>query len=273
MSSWLIDLISDLIGSGAVTIQKFLQDLYYFVFYIEQVGFSDIEVNFDEIYNVIYSWASIILIIVFIKKLIQTYFLWKSGEDDISPVHVLIGLFEAIIIMICFGEIYTYCIDIGENLFQTLRQSIGGEFEISELTSNLRDGIFTAIMNLILFIEFLILIWQFIRRGIEILIMRCIIPFTAIGLLNSNGGAFAVILKKFLQNISTVIIQLLLMYLAMVLAKKGHIIYAIAMCMVANQTPQFLSDFLVTTRGLGAGKTINRAIDTVHDFTAIFKKK
>ncbi len=92
-----------------------MTDLYYFVFYIEK-QFQNLGIDWNKIYQVIYEYAIIILAIVFIKKMIQTYFLWKSGEDDVSPVHVVLGHFEAIIIIIGFGYMYSFFKDVEKEL-------------------------------------------------------------------------------------------------------------------------------------------------------------
>lgn len=250
MTSYIIELIADFIGSSANTINAFLTDLYYFIFYIE-AQFSNLSIDFNGIYKTIYSWAIIILIIIFIKNMIQNYFLFKSGDDNNSPTHLLVGLFEALIIMITFGWIYSFVINLGGDFFHSLLQNSTSDFNIADLGNIAKNGLFEACLCIIFAITVLILIWQFIRRGIELLIMRCIIPFTCIGLLSSNGGSFSVIIKKFSQNIFTVILQLFLLYLSLELAKGGHLIYAIAVSMVCTQTPQFLQDFLVSSAGLG----------------------
>lgn len=266
MTKEIVKLLSDFIGSSSTTIDSFLKAIYYFAFYIEK-QFIDININWNNVYKVIYEYAIVILAIVFIKKMIQTYFLWKSGEDDISPVHILVGLFEAITVMICFGYFYTFCVQIGANVYENIKNVIIDPtvFSVNDLASFCNSGIFSAIVCLILVIEFLILIWQLIRRGVELLILRLIIPFTAIGLLSSDAGAFAIVVKKILQNICTVIVQLLLLILALNLSAKKHLIYAIAVCFICNQTPQLIQEFITPISGFGVGKKVNRVIDTVHD--------
>lgn len=266
MTKEIVKLLADFIGSSATTIDSFLKAIYYFSFYIEK-QFRDINVNWNNVYKVIYEYAIVLLAIVFIKKMIQTYFLWKSGEDDVSPVHVLLGLFEAITIMLCFGYFYTFCVQIGANMYENIKNAMinSTNFSINDLAKWCNSGIFSSVVCLTLVIEFLIIIWQLIRRGLELLILRLIIPFTAIGLLSSNGGSFSIVIKKFLQNICTVIVQLLLLILALTLSSKNHLIYAIAVCFVCNQTPQFMQEFIAPMQGFGVGRKVNRAIDTIHD--------
>lgn len=273
MTSYIIGLISDFIGSSANTINSFLTDLYYYIFYIE-IQFNNLNIDFNAIYKTIYSWAIIILIIVFIKNMIQNYFLFKSGDDNNSPTHLLVGLFEAIIIMITFGWIYTFVIDLGADFFKSLLSSSTSDYDIADLGNIAKNGLFQSFLCIVFLITILILIWQFIRRGVELLIMRCIIPLSCIGLLSSNGGSFSVLIKKFMQNLFTVILQLFLLNLSLELAKGGHLIYAIAVSMVCTQTPQFLQDFLVGSTGFGimakasgVFRTTGNAIRTTADMS------
>ena len=48
------------------------------------------------------------------------------------------------------------------------------------LSNNIAGGIFTAVACLVLLITWLVLICQFIMKGIEILLMRMGIPFASI---------------------------------------------------------------------------------------------
>ena len=65
MTKEIVKLLSDFIGSSASTIDSFLKAIYYFSFYIEK-QFRDINVNWNNVYKVIYEYAIVILAIVFI---------------------------------------------------------------------------------------------------------------------------------------------------------------------------------------------------------------
>lgn len=54
------------------------------------------------------------------------------------------------------------------------------------LSNNIQGGIFTAVACLVLLICWILLICQFIMKGIELLVMRIGIPSASIGLLNSE---------------------------------------------------------------------------------------
>ena len=71
MTNQIITLIKDLIESTGQTLNNFLKDLYYFVFYFEEqlkTASGDYIIDFDKIYKTIYVWSLIFIAIVFIKK-------------------------------------------------------------------------------------------------------------------------------------------------------------------------------------------------------------
>ena len=91
-------------------------------------------------------------------------------------------MLKAVIVMICFKEVY----DIFVGITSSLLSSILGAMPVQTvslaeaLSNNIAGGIFTAIACLVLLITWLILICQFIMKGIEILLMRMGIPFATI---------------------------------------------------------------------------------------------
>jgi len=270
LSKALIQLVKDIVESMGTTISDFLQDLYWFVFYIEE-QFHDLDtgkyiVDFNQIYKVIYSWAIVILIALFIKKMIQTYFLWKTGDDDQSPTRVIIGLMEAIIISISFGWLYTYVIRLGYSFWKNISDTINANNTLSaaRLSEIAGTSIFDSIMVIIAIALCVGVIWNMIKRGLQILIMRLIIPFTTLGLLSSNGGAFGTIIKKFIQNFFAVIIQLALFTFAVQLISADRLIYAIAVLTMCINGPEMLQDFIAGAGGLGLMALGSKAIQTTN---------
>lgn len=68
--------------------------------------------DFNQIYQIIFSYATYLLVIVFIAKAIKTYFMMREGDSDQNPIQLVIGMLKAVIIMICFKEIYTIGVGI-----------------------------------------------------------------------------------------------------------------------------------------------------------------
>ena len=266
MTNQIITLIKDLIESTGQTLNNFLKDLYYFVFYFEEqlkTSSGDYIIDFDKIYKTIYVWSLIFIAIVFIKKLIQSYFLFKSGEEDQNPLKYVVSLFEAIIISIGFGWTYTYLINLGFEFYNSVLDAGGlTTLNMTKLVQNVGDGIFQAIIILIIIGQILGIIWSFIKRGLQILIMRCVIPLTTIGLLSSNGGAFSVVMKKFTQNFFAVVLQLILLSISLKLIEAQRYIFAVATLMLTNSGVEMLQDFIVSIGGAGLTTLASKGMST-----------
>ena len=266
MTNQIITLIKDLIESTGQTLNNFLKDLYYFVFYFEEqlkTSSGDYIIDFDKIYKTIYVWSLIFIAIVFIKKLIQSYFLFKSGEEDQNPLKYVVSLFEAIIISIGFGWTYTYLINLGFEFYNSVLDAGGlTTLNMTKLVQNVGDGIFQAIIILIIIGQILGIIWSFIKRGLQILIMRCVIPLTTIGLLSSNGGAFSVVMKKFTQNFFAVVLQLILLSISLKLIEAQRYIFSVATLMLTNSGVEMLQDFIVSIGGAGLTTLASKGMST-----------
>ena len=74
---------------------------------------------FNGVYDIIYFFtntpfiAIAILIMFFVKKMIEVYMAWSNGDPEVSPMTVVVGFVKALIIMICFRfYLYTICLDL-----------------------------------------------------------------------------------------------------------------------------------------------------------------
>lgn len=198
MADMLVELIQKFIDGSEATLNSLFKSMVNLVFYIErelnaiQVQ-GGVKIDFNGIYQVIFSYACFILVVVFISKLIKTYFLQSDGDSEKSPIHIVIGMLKAVIIMICFKEVYDIFVGITSNFLN----SILGAMPVKTvslaqaLSNNIAGGIFTAVACLVLLITWLVLICQFIMKGIEILLMRMGIPFASIRIVKFRRGSIS----------------------------------------------------------------------------------
>ena len=187
MADMLVELIQKFIDGSEATLNSLFKSMVNLVFYIERELNSiqvdgGAKIDFNAIYQVIFSFACFILVIVFISKLIKTYFLQNDGDAERNPIHLVIGLLKAAIVMICFKEIYDIFVGITSDLLGSIINAmpIKTVSLAKALSDNIAGGIFTAIACLVLLVTWLILICQFIMKGVEMLLMRMGIPFASI---------------------------------------------------------------------------------------------
>lgn len=179
--SWLAEAVLNWL-SGVYT------TMFYLAFAIE-IAFRNIETNFSisGLYNAIYIVAIAILVLFFIKKMVETYMTWSNGDPDENPLNVLIGFIKALIVMVCFGFIYTQFVNIFYDIYNQFLLGMTGSSEpVVPVYKNLGLNVFGAVLYLIIAIQLALLYFQFLTRGFEMLILRLGIPFASIGLLNAN---------------------------------------------------------------------------------------
>lgn len=171
MADMLVELIQKFIDGADATLNSLFKSMVNLVFFIErelnaiQIQ-GGVKIDFNGIYQVIFSYACFILVIVFIAKLVKIYFLQNDGDSEKSPIHLIIGMMKAVIVMICCKEIYDLFIGIVSNFLDSILNAMPVQVvSLSEaLSGNIAGGIFTAIACLVLLITWLILICQFIMK-------------------------------------------------------------------------------------------------------------
>ena len=238
MTDMLVELIQNFISGSESTLNSLFNSMLNLVFYIERelmyIPEGEVlpvnKIDFNAIYQIVFNYATYLLIIVFIVKAVKTYLLMRDGDNEQNPIQLVIGMLKAAIVMICFKEIYGIGVGIvGEFLNAILNMmSIQGTNLAEALSNNIQGGIFTAVACLVLLICWLLLICQFIMKGIELLVMRIAIPIASIGLLNSDGGVFPDYIRTFLMTAFTLVIQLSLVNLSIVTLVMNKLVYGIA---------------------------------------------
>lgn len=222
-------------------------------FFIES-QFEDIE-GFDlsGICNALFTFALAYLVLFFIVKLIQVYFSWTNGDPETSPMTVLLGFMKALIVMLAFGTLYEYFVQIIYSMYNMLLQNgFGGipsvdDISFSGSALNLLGAIIvmiTAVITLVVYIGVL-------ARGIQLLLLRLGIVFAAIGLLNADGGAFKGYIKKFISNAFSILVQIFLICLATRLLASSHWLLALLTASTALKGADMLNEFLQKTGFVG----------------------
>jgi len=122
---------------------------------------------------------------------------------------------------------------------------------ISDLSAVSFGGTILAIVYLVCYINLWI---GFIRRGLELFVLRLGVSFACTGLMDSDGGVFKPYIKKFFQELITIILQVVMLKMSVALMINTHILFAIAALMMALKAPTFLQEFTMAYGG-GQGAT------------------
>jgi len=253
----LVLLIVALLNGAIVLIDQMLDGLVPMALYADQymttaAGGSMVEVLFE----ILLGFGISLIILKFLKKGFECYVLWTDGDPDVEPAGLVIRFIQAMAVAVCFPVLYGWLAEIVENLTNQLLTAIGlsTNFDWQAWVNGISSaGLVTAIFGLIFVICYFVLYFQFLMRGLEIMILRIGVPLACVGLLDNDKGVFKTYFNKFIQSTLTVVIQICLCKLGIGMMLNMHIFWGVACMVLAIKTPRFLNEFLVPTGGGGAG--------------------
>ena len=246
--------------NGAVTfIDSMLADLVPMTLHADQYmtaagGGSMVDVLFE----ILLGFGVSLIILKFLKKGFECYVMWTDGDPDSEPIQLIIRFVQAIAVAVCFPVMYGWLAEITQNLTDELMSAIGAatNYDWQAWVNGLSSaGLVTAIFGLVFVICYFILYFQFLMRGVEIMILRIGLPLACTGLLDNDKGVFKTYLTKFFQSTVAVMVQISLCKLGVgMMMNVGinlNVFWGIACLVLAIKTPRFLSEFMVPTGGGG----------------------
>lgn len=257
----LVLLIVAVLNGAVAFIDEMLTDLVPMTLHADQYmiaagGGSMVQVLFD----ILLGFGVSLIILKFLKKGFETYVMWTDGDPDVEPTYVVIRFIEAIAVAVSFPVLYGWLADITQDLTDQLMTAIGAatNYNWQAWVNGLSSlGLVTAIFGLIFVVCYFVLYFQFLMRGLEIMILRIGLPLACVGLLDNDKGVFKSYINKFFQSTLVVVVQICLCKLGvgmmMNVGANMNIFWGIACIVLAIKTPRFLSEFMVPTGGGGSG--------------------
>ena len=264
---WILtELIGSAIQSSDWLVDKILESLVPMAFYAEKFMIGATVINFSEIYIVMFSFGIALIVLRFLKKGFDTYVGWNDGDADADALGLFVNFIRAIVVATCFPVLYNWLVNATEDIIDKVLNVSNMLVSLTSPTEFIwrvasSAGLGMVLFSLILIIMYIILYFQFIMRGIEMLVMRIGMPIVCVGLIDNDKGIFQPYMKKFFLNSATVLVQVVLVKMSLlVLVLSNNMIYAVAIAMVATKTPRFLQEFMLVHSG--GGSIINTVYHT-----------
>lgn len=273
MTVIIIILITALL-SGIISLffsSELLTSLYDIVFDCGQTLSSITGVEFfGLIMPITYGVGTSLIVLKFLKKAFDIYVLWTDGDPDADPFLLLTNFIRAIGTSLIFQWLYGIFVDICRDITNQIMTAInsGTDMTTEWVTAITSMGIVPAIAGLIFMICYLILLFSFMARGIEMMVMRVGVPLACVGLLDNDKGVFRAYINQFVKAFVTTIVQIMLckiglsLMLGATIISTQNIIWGIACMIAAISMPKILREFLVPTGG--DGHVGNTVFQTVH---------
>lgn len=211
------------------------------------------------LFDILLGFGVSLIILKFLKKGFECYVMWTDGDPDVEPTQLVIRFIQAIAVAVCFPVLYGWLAEITQSLTDELMSAIGAatNYDWQAWVNGISSlGLVTAIFGLIFVVCYFVLYFQFLTRGLEIMILRIGLPLACVGLLDNDKGVFKTYINKFFQSTLAVVVQICLCKMGvgmmMNVGINMNIFWGIACIVLAIKTPRFLSEFMVPTGG-GAG--------------------
>lgn len=262
----LVLLIVALLNGAIAYIDSLLSEIVPLTLYAERYMTTLAGVNITEVlFDILFGFGVSLIVLKFLKKGFETYVSWTDGDADEEPLSLLTNFFKAMAVAICFPTIYGWLGQIVEQMTSELLDAIGAAtaYDWAAWVSGISSlGLVTAIFGLVFIVCYFILYFQFLMRGLEIMILRIGVPMACVGLLDNDKGVFKAYSQKFIQSTLAVVVQISLCKLGVGLMLNMHVFWGVACMILAIKTPKFLGDFLISTGG-GGGGVVNNVYHSV----------
>lgn len=228
------------------------------VFNCEIVFQEKVGVDIAPISKVVFSFAFYLLALKFVWKLFNTYMLGADGNEDAEPVMHLTSLGKAIFISLAFGLLFRDMMSIGNEIAIKILNAIKMkpiqvENILDKIYKSSSMGLMVLLMLIVFIIMSIVLAVTFTLNAIQLIILRVGISFSALGMLDSDGGVFKPYIKKFFQICFAAIIQLVCYKLSMFAISQYSYVWAFTLLLMALKAPTWLSEFIMTNPS-GGGK-------------------
>lgn len=250
----LYDILSNVFFSGQDNlVETYIGMLdYKEVFNCEASFLKQVGVDITPILSVVFGYAFYMLCLKFVWKGLNTHILGLDGDEDADPSILIMNFVKAIIISLSFGLLFTYILDIASEITDVVVAAAKlKEVDLAETIKNLFVNLGTSILLSIYLILTLVLQVKFVQNAVQLVFLRIGIAFSAIGLLDSDGGSFKPYMKKFFQICFAVLVQVLAFKMSAYAVTQLSFIWAFALLMMALSAPAFLQEFIMTNQSSG----------------------
>ncbi len=233
-----------------------------------QQFFDSIGLPISNVRGVIYTFAYYLLILKFVKKILDIYGLQTDGDSNMELSTLITNFCKAMVISLSFTVIYDWLVDIVLDFANQLMDAVS--FMNAENISANMETLGNAYPNTILvvlvpvyMILVVILVFLQLKMGLELWVLRLGAPLACSGLLDADKGVFKTYSSLIVRTFLTIITQFLLIGMSLLIIycmPTGNMNIAVLLLVMAGvcviaaiTTPKLFSELLIPKQG-GGGK-------------------
>ena len=278
---FLTDLRDALLNKFLVFFDELMGNLLYATFFLESLpGLDETILTADTVTAITYALYAIMVILLIIKILKtggSIYILWRDGDPENSPGEMVVGGGMAIIVAVAFPILYQYGVKIIQWIITLINEVAGTEISFGNSVGSIVSiiggvvelDVVVIALSLAFIILFIVMLFTMLKQGAEMLLFRLAVPFAAIGLTNSDGGAWKPFIQTLFRMMATSLVRYALVSFSIrviVPMNAASLAVGIALMATAISTPQILQQFMLQRSGGGAMQKVSTLSMVIRTF-------
>ena len=214
----------------------------------------------SDAYWYIYATCTLILIIKLLWKGGKVYIMYRDGDPEVSPMTMLTGAGMSLGVSVAFPVLYPMLVGVTIRIAQALVYAATGNWEFSDIQISdivklkaileLKAKTLSVLIAVVAYgIMLLVINYQLLLRGAELLIFRLGVPFASLDLVNSDGNIWKNYINILFRLMLLSIVQVFCMTIGLLLFESGTLNWAIAFELAAVSGPKIMAQFFPAQSG------------------------
>lgn len=286
ISNFIQDLLNNFFRAFLEALKEAVGSLFKSAFLIETLPGLDSTVLSTSVVQsmtrAVYGFMILLLALKLIWKGWNVYILWRDGEAETPPGELVIGAVYALVAAAAFPLIYEGAVSVVMEIAKAVLEATGwagydfsGSPDILGFAIDLIDTIgrnmVSSFIALVFILAVIVLIFKLLSKGAELLLWRLGFPIAAVGLVNSDGGAFKAYAQICLKELATVLAQYFCLLMGICIASSGSVtglLLGVVFETTGISAPKLLAQFLSPSGGGGMTQKISTVAMVARTFGA-----
>lgn len=233
-----------------------------------QQFFDGIGLPISNVRTVIYTFSYYLLILKFVKKILDIYGLQTDGDSNMEFSTLITNFCKAMVISLSFTIIYDWLVDIVLDFLNQLLKAVsfmnGENISTSmETIGNTYPNTIMVLLVPVYMMLVIILVFLQLKMGLELWVLRLGAPLACTGLLDADKGVFQTYSKLILKTFLTIITQFFLVGVSLLIISfipigdMGTAVLLLVLagvCVIAAITTPKLFNELLIPKQSGGGR-------------------
>lgn len=207
------------------------------------------------------AWFSLFLLTCkLLCKYLNVYLFEIDGDSSVPPIFYLKRFAKGVAIILCCTIVYDWVFDIASSLTDRILEVLN--FHTFTLG---KTNVVIFLCVVIYWIVFICSSFSIFMNGCRMFFLRCSLPLSASGVIESDNGMFNIYVKKILQTVATMVAQIALLMVSTVPMTSNLLggivpdglaqLFGITLAIYSSKVAKDLNEMFMISAASGMGHT------------------